>query len=69
MGDSLLRWLGQATMERIGGLKAEPLTARREVARIALSLKQLGGDCREGLRDFAPILVNVKVPEANIQRS
>jgi hypothetical protein len=59
----------QATMERIGGFKAEPLAARREAALIALSLKQLDGDCREGLRDFAPILVTVKVPEAKIQRS
>ena len=59
----------QATMERIGGFKAEPLAARREAALIALSLKQLGGDGREGLRDFAPVLVIVKVPEAKIQRS
>ena len=46
----------QATTERIGGFKAEPLAARREAALIALSLKQLGGDYREGLRDFAPVL-------------
>jgi hypothetical protein len=39
--------LGQATMERIGGFKAEPLAARREAALIALTLKQLDGDCRE----------------------
>jgi len=31
----------QATMERIGGFKAEPLAARREAALIALTLKQL----------------------------
>ena len=47
----------QAMMERIGGFKAEPLAARREAAVIALSLKQLDGGCREGLHDFAPVLV------------
>ena len=56
-------------MERIGGFRVEPLTARREAALIALSLKQLDGDCREGLRDFAPVLVIVKVLKAKIQRS
>ena len=52
-------------MERIGGFKAEPLAARREAALIALTLiqKQLDGDCRELLREYAPILVIVKVPE------
>ena len=42
-------------MKRIGGFKAEPLAARREAALMALSLKQLEGDCREGLRDFVPV--------------
>ena len=59
----------QATMERIGGFKAEPLAARREAALIALSLKQLDGDCREGLRDFVPVLVTVKIPAAKVERS
>ena len=59
----------QATMGRIGEFKAEPLAARREAALIALSLKQLDGDCREGLRDFALVLVTVKVPEAKIGRN
>ena len=59
----------QATMGRIGGFKAEPLAARREAALIALTLKQLDGDCRELLRDFAPVLVTVKVPEEKVARS
>ena len=42
----------QATMERIGGFKAEPLAARREAALTALTLKQLDGDCRELLREY-----------------
>ena len=48
----------QRTMERIGGFnsfKAEPLAARREVALIALTLKQLDGGCREGLCNYAPV--------------
>ena len=45
----------QTTMKRIGGFKAEPLAARREAALMALSLKQLEGECREGLRDFVPV--------------
>ena len=53
-------------MERIGGFKAEPLAARREAALIALTLKQLDGDCRELLRDFAPVLETVKVPEEKV---
>ena len=48
----------QATMKRIGGFKpdheAEPLTVRREAALIVLTLKQLDGDCREPLREYAP---------------
>ena len=44
----------------------EPLAARREAALIALTLKQLGGDCRELLREHAPILVTVKVPEPEV---
>ena len=59
----------QATMERIGGFKAEPLAARREAALIALTLKQLDGDCRELLREYAPVLVTVKVPEEKVDRS
>ena len=51
----------QRTMERIGGFKAEPLAARREAALIALTLKQLDGDCREGLRNYAPVLHNVEL--------
>ena len=43
----------QETMERIGGFKAEPLAARREAALIALTLKQLVGDCRELLQKYA----------------
>ena len=57
------------TMERIGGFKAEPLAARREAALIALTLKQLDGDCRELLREYAPVLVTVKVPEEKVDRS
>ena len=56
-------------MGRIRGLKAEHLAARREAALIALSLEQLDGDCREGLRDFAPVLVIVKVPEAKLSEA
>jgi hypothetical protein len=59
----------QATMERIGGFKAEPLAARREAALIALTLKQLDGDCRELLRDYAPVLVTVKVPKVKAARN
>ena len=59
----------QATTERIGGSNAETLAACREAALIALSLKQLDDECREGFRDFAPILMIVKVPEAKIQRN
>jgi hypothetical protein len=51
----------QRTMKRIGGFKAEPLAARREAALIALTLKQLDGDCREGLRNYAPVLHNVEL--------
>ena len=56
------------SMEQIGGFKVEPLAARRQAALITLSLKQLDGDCCEGLRDFAPILVTVKLPEAKFER-
>ena len=59
----------QQTMERIGGFKAEPLAARREAALIALTLKQLAGDCRELLQEYAPVLVTVKVPEEKVARS
>ena len=59
----------QATMERIGGFKAELLAARREAALIALTLKQLDGDCRELLREYAPVLVIVKVPEVKVARN
>ena len=56
-------------MERIGGSKAEPLAAHREAALIALTLKQLDGDCRDLLREYAPVLVTVKVPEEKVARS
>ena len=59
----------QATMERIGGFKAGPLAARREAALIALTLKQLDGDCREPLREYAhvqAVLVIVKVHEVKV---
>ena len=59
----------QETMERIGGFKAEPLAARREAALIALTLKQLAGDCSELLQECAPVLVTVKVPEEKVARS
>ena len=59
----------QATMERIGGFQAEPLAARREAALITLTLKQLDGDCRGLLREYAPVLVIVKVPEVKVARS
>ena len=59
----------QATMERLGGFKAEPLAARREAALIALTLKQLDGDCRELLREYAPVLVTVKVREVKVARN
>ena len=49
--------------------KAEPLAARREAALIALTLKQLDGDCRELLRDYAPVLVTVKVPKVKAARN
>ena len=39
----------------------EPSAARREAALIALTLKQLDGDCREGLRNYAPVLHNVEL--------
>ena len=56
-------------MEQIGGFKAEPLAARRGAALAALSLKQVDGDCRQCLRDFAPILVGVEVPKTKIGRN
>ena len=49
--------------------KAGPLAARRGAALIALTLKQLDGDCRELLREYAPVLVTVKVPEEKVDRS
>ena len=55
----------QATMGRIGGFKAQPLADRREAALIALSFKQLDGECREGLREYAPLLHVVKLLTAN----
>ena len=51
----------QRTMERIGGFKAEPLAARREAALMVLTLKQLDGDCRAGLRNYAHVLHNVEL--------
>ena len=51
----------QRTMERIGGFKAEPLAVRREATLIALTVKQLDSDCREGLRNCAPVLQNVEL--------
>ena len=38
-------------------------------ALIALTLKQLDGDCREPLREYAPVLVTVKVPEVKVARN
>ena len=32
-------------------------------------MEQLGSDCRELLREYAPVLVIVKVPEANVARN
>ena len=51
----------QATMERIGSFKAQPLAGRREAALFALPFKQLDGECREGLRECAPLLHTVKL--------
>ena len=51
----------QATMERIGGFKTEPLATRREAALIALTLKQLDGDCWELLREYAHVHVLMTV--------
>ena len=48
-------------MERIDGFKAEPLADRREAALIALSFKQLDGECREGLREYAPLLTTCEI--------
>ena len=42
---------------------------RREAALIALTLKQLDGDCRELLREYGPVLVTGKVPEEKVARS
>ena len=58
----------QATMERIGGFKAQPLANRREAALIALSFKQLDGDheCREGLREYAPLLHTVNLTDGKL---
>ena len=56
----------QATMERIGGFKAEPLADRREAALIALSFKQLDGECREGLREYAPLLHTVELTSGKL---
>ena len=55
-----------ATMERIGGFKAQPLADRREAALIALSFKQLDGECREGLREYAPLLHTVKLTDGKL---
>ena len=46
----------QRAMERIGGFKAEHLAARREAALIALTLKLLDGDCREGFNCVITLL-------------
>ena len=56
----------QATMERIGGFKAQPLAGRREAALVALSFKQLDGECREGLREYAPLLHTVKLADGKL---
>ena len=56
----------QATMERIGGFKAEPLADRREAALIELSFKQLDGECREGLREYAPLLHTVELTSGKL---
>ena len=52
-------------MERIGGFKAQPLADCREAALIALSFKKLDGECREGLREYAPLLHIVKSGKLN----
>ena len=41
----------------------------REAALVALTLKQLDGDCRELLREYAPVLVTVKVPKVKAARN
>ena len=56
----------QATMERTGGFKAQPLADRREAALIALSFKQLDGECREGLREYAPLLHTVELTDGKL---
>ena len=43
----------------------EPLAARREAALIAMTLEQLDGGCREGLRNYALVLHNVKLSYSN----
>ena len=52
-------------MGRIGGFKAKPQGG----ALVALTLKQLDSDCRELLREHAPVLVTVKGPEVKVARS
>ena len=38
----------------------------REAALIALSFKQLDGECREGLREYAPLLHTVKLTDGKL---
>ena len=49
-------------------MKAQPLAdrMRREAALIALSFKQLDGECREGLREYAPLLHTVKLTDGKL---
>ena len=42
---------------------------RREAALIALSFKQLDGECREGLREYAPLLHTVKLTDGKLNSS
>ena len=58
----------QATMERISGFNAQSLAGRRETALIALSFQQMdgAGECREGLRGYAPLLHTVKLTDGKL---
>ena len=48
----------QRSAERRGGFQVESLQCRREAAVVSLALKLLAGDCKPGLQQFAPSLID-----------
>ena len=50
--------MAQSRTEKLAGFEVESLQSRREAAAVSLALKLLDGDCRPGLQQFAPVLID-----------